>query len=462
MNKKTSLLFILVVLIISINGLSIQESIDLAKKNNKQLKVDSEEVEKAEYTYREVRSSLLPQVYFNSGIQMKNTTLPKSAIPASIDFDEMLSTSASADDHEIMKGMNLLYTGMIPNKDKEETSINGQIKVDQVLFLGGKLINGIRVAAKYRNLQKQKYQISENKIEFDVIDTYQQALLLQEVLKINQEALALAKEHYKRVSKLHDEGLISDYDKLRAELEVSRLEPQLTESQNNLDLVIANLKRMTGIPVSDDVELTSELVTHIIPELNLEQSINIGKENRIELKIAGLYQEMIQVKYNAESSNYLPNISFSADMTKFTASKDYSVNKNDFGTLYEAGIFMQIPLFTGLGNTSKRLNARHDLRQAEYQKLDAIDLIQLEITQNWLSMKHAEENMTVYQKNVQLAQKGYQIAKSRYENQIGIQLEVLDAQTLLNSSKVSYINGIYQLNKAINLYKKSLGEKLIY
>lgn len=444
-----------------LQALSLQEAVELAKKNNKQLRIDWEEVEKAEYTYREVRSSLLPQIYFNGSLQVKNTTLPDGSIPKSIDFaDQLLPDNSSEADSALAGGLSMLYNGMIPDKTQGVTSINGQIKMDQVLFLGGKLINGIRVASKYRNLQKQKYQITENQVIFDITDSYQQVLLLKKVVEINQEALQLAREHLSRVDKMHDQGLVSDYDKLRADLEVSRLEPQLTEATNNYDLAMANFKRLIGSNHDEDIVLTTEFDITALPSYDLNEAITTGLNNRIELKVTDIYREMMQVKYNAEKSNFLPNITFSADLTKFSASQDFSVSKNDFGTLYEAGIFMQIPLFTGLGNTSKKLNAKHDLRQAEYQKNNADDLVRLEITQNWLSMKHAQQNLKVYQKNLNLAEKGFQIAKSRFENQIGIQLEVLDAQTQLNAGKVSYINAVYQYNRSINQFLKSIGQKI--
>ena len=88
------------------------------------------------------------------------------------------------------------------------------------------------------------------------------------------------------------------------------------------------------------------------------------------------------------------------------------------------------------------------------------DLISIEITNNWNSMETAKQQLSVQEKNILTAEKGYQIANERYQNNIGIQLEILDAQTQLNAAKVSYIQALHQLNLAVNSFKKSIGIKL--
>nr|HPK41648.1 TolC family protein [Candidatus Cloacimonadota bacterium] len=79
---------------------------------------------------------------------------------------------------------------------------------------------------------------------------------------------------------------------------------------------------------------------------------------------------------------------------------------------------------------------------------------------NWQSLQTAVQQLNVQEKNIKTAEKGYEIANERYENNIGIQLEILDAQTQLNGAKVSYIQALYQLNIAVNSFNKSIGTKL--
>ncbi len=448
--KHVTVIVLFSLLAVSLSAITLTESVDLAKKNNKQLKGDAEEVERAEYLYRDVRGSLLPQIMLNGSVQAGKTYLPKST-QTGFSFNNVTDESDLA---------NTLDAILLPSETKEETSIAAQLKMQQLLFSGGKLINGIRVANKYRSLQKKNYELKEEQLVFDVIDRYNQLVLLSEVVNIKTEALALAKEHLSRVQKLNENGLVSEYDLLRADLEVSKLEPDLEDAKNNFSLAKSNFRRLIGYSEETELTLEDELKKIDIPELSLEDAIKTGTENRIELYLSRLNVEMMEVKYNAEKGNYLPNVVLTAEATKFTASGDYSVHKDDFGTLYQAGIGFQIPLFTGLSNTSKIHQAKNEMRKAEYTKQDAEELIRLEISNNWLKMHADLQTVNVQQKNIQTAEKGYQIAKSRYDNHVGIQLEMLDAQIQLNAAKVTYIQSLYQLNKSVNSFKKSIGQKL--
>jgi outer membrane protein TolC len=398
--------------------MSLKESIELAKKNNIQLQAEAEEVERAEYLYREVRGSLLPQINLNGSVQTSKTYMP-DATQTGFSFNNVTSDGGLA---------NTLDAFLLPGKTKEETSIAAQLKMEQLLFSGGKLINGIRVANKYRSLQKKNYELKEEELVFNVINSYNQLVLLNEVVKIKTEALNLAREHYARVQKLHENGLVSEYDLLRADLEISKMEPELEEVKNNYHVANCNFKTLIGVTDTSAFVPDDDIKKVELPDISLDESIRQGLEKRIELYLSGLNVEMLQVKYNAEKGNYLPNVLLTAEATKFTASGDYTVHKDDFGTLYQAGIVFQIPIFTGLSNNAKIHQAKHEVKKAELNKMYAEDMIRLEITNNWQNMNTAIKSLKVQENNVKTAEKGYQIAKSRYENHVGIQLEMLDAQ----------------------------------
>ncbi|MCB5246793.1 MAG: TolC family protein, partial [Candidatus Cloacimonetes bacterium] len=57
----------------------------------------------------------------------------------------------------------------------------------------------------------------------------------------------------------------------------------------------------------------------------------------------------------------------------------------------------------------------------------------------------------------QMAQRGLELARVRYDNQLGIQLEVFDAQTTLSAIKLQYYQAIYEVISATRMLQKYLG-----
>ena len=136
------------------------------------------------------------------------------------------------------------------------------------------------------------------------------------------------------------------------------------------------------------------------------------------------------------------------------------IEADDFGTNYSVGIGISIPLFDGMSNRAKVKAAHHDYLLSRIQQRDAAALIRLEITQNYNNLRHAEENYRVQQENMRLAEQGLKLARVRYENQVGIQLEVFDAQTTLSAIKLQYYQAIYEVISATRMLQKSLGTTL--
>jgi outer membrane protein TolC len=186
----------------------------------------------------------------------------------------------------------------------------------------------------------------------------------------------------------------------------------------------------------------------------------LADENRIELELLDIATEVKQLQYNAEKGNFLPNIALSASASLYSAADEYKIEADDFGTQYSIGIGFSLPVFTGLSNRSKASFARHDLTIAKLTQQDTRELIMLQIKQNHQKLEHALQNYAVQEQNIAMAERNLELAQLRYDNQMGIQLEVFDAQTTLASIRLQYLSAIYDVISAEREFTKSLGYKL--
>jgi len=441
------------------NAIDLASSIEQAKQNNKTLQMAAEEISKADYQYKEVRGYLLPQLNLQGAYNLKTTRLPDSSIPESFDFSAGLDTLATDNDHYLAGALNGLMGSFIPSKTQKEGSLAMQLKFEQVLFLGGKLINGIKAVDRYRSIQKLQYQVNEQELIVQTSELFYGCLLAEKLVRLQEEALAIAEAHLKRVELFNREGLVSEFDLLRARLEVAKQKPQVLQAQNQYELALAAFQKNIG--ASDPLAIPEgEFTLPQTVEIALEEAIVTGLESRLELRLADIGSEIMQIRYNAEKGNYLPNVMLLGDYSLFSAADEYAIQSKDFGTQYSIGIGFQIPLFTGLSNTSKRAYAKHAWQQTKLQERDYHDLISLQIRQDHQRQKHALENYSVSQQNIQLAERALELAQLRYENQVGIQLEVFDAQVMLNAVKLQYFQSVYEVISADLNFRKSIGYNL--
>ncbi len=439
-----------------LSALTLDQCIEQAKANNKDLLSAKEDIYMADALYYDVRGSLLPQLSLVGGYQLKTTWLPDSAIPGKMDFMSSLDNSASGNDSTLAGILTGFANGLIPEQKQREGSIATQLKFDQILFSGGRLINGIKAVGRYRSIQGLRYKLLEQDLVLNTTNLFYQTLLAKKVYEVQTEALTIANRHFNRVELLNTEGQVSEFDMLRAKLEVAKLKPQVLQAKNQYDLAMAAFRNQIGVT---DTTLTLD-GDFILPDAvteDLETAQTNAEKQRIEPKLSAINTEINQIKYNAARQNYLPNIMLSADYSIFTAADEYSIEGDDFGKAFNIGIGFQLPLFTGLSNTSKQAYARHELSQSKLQEQNYNNLIQLEVKQAHQSLQNALENYSVQLENIKLAERSMQLAQVRFENQVGIQLEVFDAQIMLNSVKLSYYNSIFEVISANQKLKKAMG-----
>jgi len=437
--------------------LGLQESIKLAEQNNKELQQAWEEVEKYRQDYKNVRGNLLPQINFSAGYQFKKTELSDSAIPPSMYLIDMLEDGATTNDTLIAGFIDQSLEELIPRKISDEYSAYGQLKLDQVVFMGGKLINGINIAGKLYHLQEKNYFLVKQEIVFGTIDKYYLTKLAEKVADIQRDALDLAERYYHQVNDMYEQGLVSEYDKLRAQLEYLKLQPEMMEAEKKSLLAKTDFQNYLGI--EEKPLLIDEIEMKEMEDFDLELALQEGLRNRIEIELSELNIDVQKVNHRYEKGNFLPNIGISAEYNYFSQSSE-NIEREDWGNYYQIGIGFSMPIFSGFSNTAKSAKARHNLKQAEIQHKDVLEMIELDIRNTWLQWQTDLEKVKTQKENVALAEKGLQIAQARYENQVSNQLEVFDAQLQLKSARLSYLNATYEALISYEKLKKAMGREL--
>jgi outer membrane protein TolC len=457
MKKLAILIFIAATTILAGIELDLQECVQLALENNKELQSAKEEVEVYKQEYRNVRGNLFPQLSLTAGFQHKRTEMPESANFSYIPATSLLDTTATANDQMLAGYVDNAYDAILPEDIQKENSLSSSVKLEQAVFTGGKLINSIKIANKLYNIQEKRYFLVKQDIIYNTKDKYYSAILAQNVVEIKKDALQFAKEYYQKVKKMYNQGLVSEYDLLRAELEVAKLEPEVQEALKNAALALESLKNYLNL--EEEISLAGDIVLPNMQEFNLENALQEGLKMRTELELSKINLEVSRLNLRYEKGNFLPNIGITAEYNYFGQNEN-SIEDDDWGNYYQVGIGFSMPLFTGFSNSAKTAKARHQLKQSQYSHQDLQEKIKLQIRNAYLTWQNNLKKLETQKKNRELAQKGLEIAQTRYENQVSDQLEVFDAQLQVKIARLNYRNSVYDTIMAYEELLKSIGREL--
>jgi outer membrane protein TolC len=117
-----------------------------------------------------------------------------------------LDSLATDNDHYLAAVVENMVSSMIPASPSGEGSFAMQLKLDQVIFLGGKLINGIKAVDRYRSIQKLRYDLEEQDVVLQTTELFYQCMLAKKALGCAKGRTADCHRHLQRVELFQSEG----------------------------------------------------------------------------------------------------------------------------------------------------------------------------------------------------------------------------------------------------------------
>jgi outer membrane protein TolC len=317
------------------------------------------------------------------------------------------------------------------------------LSVVQPIYAGGAISAQVRAAKILSLLTDQTVRAATQDVVYTVETAYYQLLLSQHVVDIDTDAVRASKVHLDDVEKKRAGGVASDFDVLRAQVELSNFEASLIKSKNAINVARANLIKTMGVSQDSDFVLADEFAYAPI-EVSMEQAVETAFTNRPDL-----YSREYQIRAEREllqiaRSRYLPNISaFFTNTWSNPSPTAFGSPSNEWGRLWQGGLQGTWPIFDGFQREGDIIQQKARLRQAQIDLIDAEETAMYELTRAILSMKDAEEFVQSQRLNLTRATEGLRLAEVGYQQGINTQVEVIDAQSALTEARVNYYQAIY-------------------
>jgi len=436
-------------------GLSLEQAKDMALKNNLSLKAAEYDLLIAKKEYSAVLGGAFPQINLLGGVSYKKSEFPDFDDTSMNEFAKNVQSFAEPD-----KSISEVLLGIAQGNKPQEKQVSLSIGIEATQILSLKVPLAVRVASYFSLLNQKKYSLKKQEVLHKVIQSYYSLILAKQRLDIQKVALHLAQEHYMQAKDMFENGILSQYEQLRAALEVSKLKPTLQESEKNLLLARDNFKNLIGFDEEEILRTSDSLSIPTIEISSIERAISKGLSMREEVIISEINQKMYRTLFKIEKSSYLPDFVVKANYSKYSLSYQDKFETDNFGSYWEISSGFSIPIFTSFANKSKTKSAKYGWRRSQKNSLNTKNLIESDIKNSFYRLKQAQKSYFLYKENLILAQKAYSIAKSSFENSISTQIEFLDASLQQNIAKLSYLGAIYEYIIANEKFKLSTGEKL--
>jgi len=396
---------------VRINGeLSLRDCLKLTLANNKTLQRIVQEKEIARGGRLMSYSAILPSVGLSGNYLRK---------------DEVASFDVGG------------KTVSLGDLDNYSTSLS----VTQPIFAGGSIPAKINAARLTCLLTDQAVREVTEDVIYAAEKSYYDVLLNQHLYQISADAVRSAQAHLDDVKQKRQGGVASDFDVLRAEVELSNFKADLIGNKNAINVAKTQLLKVIGISQDSNFVLSDKLA-YVPLKMTMEQAVEAAYRNRPDLFGRGLDIKLQAELLRIAESRYWPIVNGYYDNI-WSRPDPHRTMEIEWGHAWQAGITATLPIFDGFSREGQIIQQKARLRQSQIDLIEAEETALFELTRALLGIEDAEEFVRSQQLNLARAKEGSRLAEVGYREGINTQVEVIDAESALTKAKSLYYQAIY-------------------
>ncbi|MCK0124768.1 TolC family protein [Gelidibacter sp. F2691] len=313
------------------------------------------------------------------------------------------------------------------------------LEATQLIWKGNIVRNTIQVKSLQEDLASLSHLSNEQNIKLLALGYYLDLYKLQNQADVYRQNIALAQQRIENINRFYEQGMVTRNDVIRGELQISNLNLTLQVIENNIQILNKQLTVAMGLPpetqiVADDSALRE----------HREMSLLEINQNDIQS-----HPSLLMARKSVEIYETSEKITKSARMPALVAFAGNSLQRpittsSPVLDMYSNGWNVGLSLSYDIGSlykTSKeiRLN-KYEVERAEAQAYETEQMIGVAVNAAYIKYKETITQNKTLEKNQELADENYRIMESKYNNQLAILLDMIDASNAKLDAELQYTN----------------------
>ncbi|MDR2916710.1 MAG: TolC family protein [Tannerella sp.] len=407
--------------------ITLPEALEIALSAGLTVKVADMEIQKQKYAEKGAYASLFPQIDLLGNYQY------------AVEKQKMYMDGVPGMDQGIRVGRDNLWSVGVP-------------------LISVQLWRSLKISAYDVELSVEKARSSRIEMRYQVQKAFYAVLLAEDAHAVFREAYDNALRNYHDIKNKYEQGLVAEYDLIRANVNVRNAEPNLYDATNAIELSLWHLKVLLGINLDLGIRCVGTLSDY---DSSLEEEylqIAFSLEKNSDLQQIDIQQEQLKKLRQTQIAEYFPSLSAQFSYQWISMNNNFRFGDYKWDPYSTVGLSLSIPVFSGGKRFSEVKKTEVMQKQLNLQRLDLERQLRLAHRQSTDQIRTCLKQYQAATAGVNEAEKGYQITMKRYETGEGTLLEINDSQLQLTQARLNLNQAIYNYLIARSELEKIQGE----
>ncbi|HLG33287.1 MAG TPA: TolC family protein [Bacteroidia bacterium] len=336
-------------------------------------------------------------------------------------------------------------------------SASAGVQASQLLF-DGTYLTGLKAAKTYRELSQKNLSRTKIDIAVSVSKAYYSVL-------VNAQRVKLLDANVTRVQKLKDDtkalldnGFVEKIDYDRVVLAYNNLVTERDNINRMVKLSDYLLKFQMGMDIYSNLALTDSLNDEELKNISVSAE-KPDATKRIEYSLLQTQQQLMKLDLRRYRSQYMPSLVLYGNLYTLQQGPEFNVfdtNEKWYPTGF-VGASLSLPLFDGLQREKKIQQAKLNLQKTENDIANTISALSLEAETHRTQLLNALSSLSTQKENLELANEVVRVSKLKYDQGVGSNLEVINAETSWREAQTNYYNALYDALVGRVEYDRAMG-----
>ncbi len=434
--------------------ITLQQAVDLARRNNEGIRVFELQVEQRLAALRSAQATLYPTLSFISSLSRSrsaSTDIANRARNRETEFDIRRALENAETEQERAQ----------IEQQRQSISLSetfGVITFDnQLLFqydfdLSGERGARIQAAHEQLRLSELEFERSVEQLRLDVTEDYYDLQQTDAEVEIQRAAVRNAQKSLEDAEALERAGVGTRFEVLQARVTLSRVQQDLTNAISNQRTARRQLSNILNISQNINLVAADPITLAGTWEDTLENSIVQAYQNRSELEQELVSRNLAEQQRIQARAAQRPNLTTSASYNVLGILSD---NKDPFANQgWADGYSVQMQLrWDFFDGGLAKANARQqeiNVAIAEEQYSQLLNDIRLEVESAYYDLQATFENIGVANLGVEEASEALRLARLRFQAGVGTQLDVINQETDLTRAQNQLLQAIIGYNRSLS------------